>query len=139
MLDPVQLLLPEEVLWTDVRVDVEFGDVVQVCALPIGLSIYLYLTIGLPVILGIERRTVSIGVLVYFEVQIHLLVGKLLDGLIILVCFFLLQDGLQSIHFGVSFPRQDHLYASLLDNHLILLGDSGLEVLGVVAHHEQEE
>lgn len=60
LLDPVQLLLPEEIFGTDIGMDVEFGDVVQVCTLPIGLSICLHLTIGLPVILGRERGTVSI-------------------------------------------------------------------------------
>ena len=48
--------------------DVEFGDVVQICALSIGLSICLHLTISLPVILWREWRTVSFGVLIDFEV-----------------------------------------------------------------------
>lgn len=87
LLDLLDFVLAKEVFGADVGVDVELGDVVQVCALPVPF-------IGLS-----HWGTLTVAVLVYFEEEVDLLVGELLDGLVLVVSLFLLEDGFKAVHF----------------------------------------
>jgi len=117
-------------------VHVEFGYVVQICALQIVLSLSFGLALPLPFVWLRHWRSFSIGVFVDLEEEVHLLLGQFLNGLIFLVCLFFLEDGFEPVHFRVSLSGKDHLDSPLLDDDLVLLGHGGLEVVWLVAHHQ---
>ena len=115
---------------------VEFGYVVEICALEIVLSLPFDLALPLPFVWLRHWRSFSIGVFINFEEEVDLLLSEFLYGVIFLVCLFFFEDGLESVHFRVPLSGEDHLDSPLFDDHFVLLGYCGLEVVWFVAHHQ---
>lgn len=76
--------------------NIQFSDVVQVSALAL-LALILSFSV-LPLVRLAQRGSFSFSILIYFEINIHLLICEILDGFILLLNFLLFQYSLQAIN-----------------------------------------